>query len=172
MSSQHPNMEFCLDTSFIVRLFESFPRDMHANLWKKIEEAMSGRCHIICEVEGELKSKFDEEYAWCVAQNIPVEEIDENNFLDARKIIHKYPSWIKSNTTDLYFADPFIVSHAQKNGCTVVTAEKVEPPAKKKKEPKIPDVCDAFNVGCIAQEDGEIEIAPINKFLKLLDVKN
>ena len=163
--------EFCLDTSFIVRLFESFPRDTYASLWEKMENMMTGRCHIICEVEEELKSKFEDQYAWCVAQKITVMKIDGKSFEEARNILKQYPNWIKLNTTELYFADPFIVAHAKTNDCTVVTAEKSEEPTKINKEPKIPDICDAYKINCIGQRAGEIEIAPINEFLRVLGVK-
>lgn len=119
-----------------------------------------------------MKSKFDEQYDWCLSQNIPVMEIEEDTFLEAKKIIEKYPTWIKLNTTDLYFADPFIVAHAKKNGCIVVTAEKAEEPAKINKDPKIPDVCNFYGITCVAQRTGDIEIVPVNNFLKLLGIKH
>jgi predicted nucleic acid-binding protein len=160
-----------LDTSFIVRLFESFPRNTYKSVWTKIEEIISARCHIICEVEEELKNKFDEQYAWCVKQKIPVIKIDEESFEEARGIVAKYPGWIRVNTTDLYFADPFVVAHAKATGCIVVTAEREEEPEKKTKDIKIPDVCSAYKVKCIAQGVSELEMAPINKFLSALKIK-
>ena len=163
--------EFCLDTSFIVRLFESFPRNTYSTVWEKIENIIAGKCHIICEVEEELKNKFDEQYAWCVAQKIPVMKIDERAFEEARGVIKIYPNWIKVNTTDLYFADPFVVAHAKTTGCVVVTAEREEESEKKNKEIKIPDVCNYYKIRCIAQSVDELEIAPINKFLDALKIK-
>ena len=164
--------DFCFDTSFIVRLFETFPRSIHTVLWDKIEAAIKGRCHIICEVEAELKVKFEEYYEWCVEQKIPVWEIDEDCLHKAREVIKQYPTWIKPKTTDLYFADPFLIAHALQNDCMIICAEKSEDPAKHTKEPKIPDVCVFYKIDCIGQAFGEIEAAPIKKFLALLKISN
>ena len=157
--------EYCIDTSFIARLFESFPRDTYKTLWDNLEEAEKDNWHIICEVEEELKKKFPDEHEWCKKQGIRVEEISDDAFMESRNAVRDFPEWIKLNTTDLYFADPFLVGHARVNKCVVVTAEKREPQDKKKKKDiKLPDVCDVYKIECIGQRHGDLDIVPVNDF--------
>ena len=145
MSSNTPR--YIIDTCSFTALRRVYPKDIFPGVWTLIEKLMND-C-VICSVEDvleELKLGDDELYGW--ARNY------QGNFLLLDETIQTKATLILSTHTNLVDlrkrksgADPFLIAAAIVTSSTVVTEEN---PSGGPPRLKIPDVCKAYKIPCIA----------------------
>lgn len=138
---------YCIDTNALIDLWRRFyPPDIFTSLWKKIENLISqGELIAPCEVFSELEKQDDELLKWVKKHKKMFKDLDNEQINLMRKILRQFPNLIDANkiTPD---ADPFVIALAISKGWTVITSEKAATPGG---HPKIPDVCENYNVKCI-----------------------
>ena len=108
------------------------------------------------EVFDELKRIEDDLSKWAKKHQKMFIELDEEQLHEIIKILEKFPNLIDPSKT-IPEADPFIIALAKGRGWTVVTSEQHRTSSDAR--PKIPDVCDYYDVKCI--------IKPITFFREL-----
>jgi hypothetical protein len=135
---------YCLDTSALIDAWERYyPVDVFPGVWNVVDELMqSGSIVMSDEVFKEIRRKSDGVYLWskkyksaCIPLDLPVQN-------ELAKILATCPAIIdpRKNRSG---ADPVVIAVAMTRSMTVVTGERK---ANSLKKPKIPDVCDHFNV--------------------------
>lgn len=138
---------FCLDADAFINLAKLYPRDPFSRVWDKLEEWV-GEGHVISpeEVLEELRQVDDEASEWAVQHKQqlfkPPEEAVQNA---VSEVLAKFPGLVR-DTQGPPFADPWVVAQAKVAGAVVVANEN---PAKPGAYPKIPDVCQEFDVPCV-----------------------
>ena len=127
--------------------FSTVDRD---NVWRGLAELASNqRLKIIPFVRRELASRYPpslERIKTWSGHRAPPKTRDVK--LCYQEVTRKYGNWVDADASDP--ADPWLVAFAAHYGYGVLTEEK--PAAKQKlksKRPKIPDVCEAWDVRCI-----------------------
>ena len=136
---------YCIDTSALIDLKPYFP-DIFTSLWKNLENLISQKRLIAPrEVLEELKKKDDELLKWAKGHMRMFKHLDNEQMQQMRKILKRFRGLVDENKTTPD-ADPFVIALAISKGWTVITSEK---PASPGGPPKIPDVCENYNVKCI-----------------------
>lgn len=155
---------YLVDSNFFIQAHRAYyPLDVVESFWHKISElARHKKFRSIDKVRKEIYEKSsheDELKIWCQA-NLP-----DDFFLSTEGAIGQYikiVQWAKTmnkhytqNAIDVFLetdlADPWLIAYALNKDITIVTYEKSEP--KRKKQIKIPDVCNQFGVRCINTVD-------------------
>ncbi len=136
---------YCIDTSALIDLWRSYPRDIFAGLWRNLERLASGGNLIAPhEVLKELEQKEDELLVWAMRNRKMFIDLDSEQQQLVRGILRKYPTLLDPGKS-IPDADPFVVALGRK-GYTVVTQEKARGPGGPM---KIPDVCAKESVKCV-----------------------
>lgn len=139
---------YCIDTNALIDLWRRFyPPDIFTSLWKKIENLISqGELIAPREVFSELEKQDDELFKWVKKHKKMFKDLDNEQMNLMREIERHFPNLIdaRKETPD---ADPFVIALAISKGWTVITSEKSASPGG---PPKIPDVCENYNVKCIS----------------------
>jgi hypothetical protein len=134
------------DTSSLIHLWRSYPREVFRDLWKNIETLIvEGRLQSPLEVYHELESKDDDLHEWARARMHALFVSDQTLWDRATRIARDYPDLIDASRTKPQ-ADPFVIALAEPRGWTVVTEEGRTGPGAKL---KIPAVCARLGVKCI-----------------------
>ena len=144
---------YCIDTSALIDLWRrKYAPDVFRSLWEEIQKLISqGRLIAPQEVLEELKKQDDELLKWAKEHKGMFRDLDNEQQLQVRKILKKFPKLIDENkeTPD---ADPFVIALAMSKGWKVVTSEQpVDLNTNPDARSKIPNVCEYFNVKCIYQ---------------------
>lgn len=145
---------FVIDTSALIDINREYPPDVFPKLWKDIEILVKqGLLIAPKEVFEELKRKDDELKTWAQRHQEMFIDLDDEQLTEMSKILTEFPRLIDHDKT-IPEADPFIIALAKCRVWTVITSEhrRSNPDAR----PKIPDVCDHYNIKCI--------IKPLNFF--------
>lgn len=140
---------YCIDTSALIDLWRKlYPPDVFSSLWGEIgglvhkKELISPK-----EVLRELSVKDDELLAWVKTHDIRkkmFKTIDREQQNSVSNILSRFPGLIDPNA--IAVADPFVIALAMSKGWSVITSEHR---ANLGADPKIPDVCRAYNIKCI-----------------------
>ncbi len=147
----------CIDTSALIDLSMQYPVDVFPSLWADLESLKSNdRLTAPRQVFEELRRKSDALLEWARANKDMFAEVTEEQRGLVSGILSKFPELIdvKKETAE---ADPFVIALAISDSCAVVTSERPGTPSR----PKIPDVCDHYEVECLSlveffrQEDWE-----------------
>ena len=139
-------VKYVFDTNIFITLQRRQPIDIYPSLWEKIGEMMDdGTIVSSQEVYDEIAVGGDDLEKWAKARKksflpseIPVQKA-------VRKILKEHRGLVEGGNKK-NSADPFVIALAQENHCKVVT-EKVR--THNISAPKIPDVCEAYNIECI-----------------------
>jgi hypothetical protein len=136
---------YSFDTNIFISRRHYYPPDIFQNFWKQIELVIGHKEVIASEmVLVELSEKDDEIFNYAKQmRNIFVTPNRAQQDI-VTQIQNQYPDWIKSNAPKNR-ADPFVIALAIDAGLTVVTMEK----GGSQTAPKIPYVCQEWEVGCI-----------------------
>lgn len=137
---------YSFDTSAWLQCWARFyPRDVFPALWGRLE-GMLDDGKIICsdEVLRELAKQEDDLTKWLRGKPETFVELSEDVQDATNEILARHP-FIAKELARRTHADPFVVAVAKVRGCTVVTQEDRGTQAK----PRIPYVCEAFDVPCI-----------------------
>jgi len=147
---------YCIDTSALIDLWRrKYAPDVFPSLWKNLENLISqGRLITSHKVLEELKRYFDkndELLEWAKKHKGMFENLDEKQLDSVRDIEKRFPGLVETGKED-EDADPFVIALAISKGWTVITSEQpanlnANPTAR----PKIPDVCEHYNLKCIYQ---------------------
>jgi len=149
-------LKYCIDTSSLMDARHRwYPPALFPSLWSRIEALIaSGGLISSDEVFHELERKDDKLLKWGKERRgmfLPLSDAVQEA---ARKILKQFPRLVDARTGKS-FADPFVIATAEVTDTTVVTGEK---PTGSPDRPKIPDVCEHFEipwiniVGMIRQE--------------------
>jgi len=140
-------MKYCIDTSSILEAWNRrYPPDNFPGFWSKLEALISDGTLITSdEVLVELERKDDEVHSWFKSHKQifiePTEEI-QNSVSTIMKLFKK----IVDTRTGKNAADPFVIATAMVLKCKVITQEGR---TGSHNRPKIPEICEHFNVPCI-----------------------
>ena len=140
--------KYVFDTNVFIILKNNYPSDINIfkKLWDGIETLFDKGIIISSdEVIDEIKKGNDDLEEWVkkrkksfYTSNEPIQNI-------VKEILQKFGALVtrpkKSNG-----ADPFLIALARQMGCTLVTEEKRDGT---ELNPKIPYICDYYNIKCI-----------------------
>jgi len=138
--------KYVFDSNIFINLQRRQPIDVFPSLWAKVGELMDDGTIISSrEVYDELAVGGDDLEKWakrrkeCFLQSdIPVQQ-------DVRAILVTHRGLVEGGKKK-NSADPFVIALAKQQSCKVVTEEA---PSHSEISPKIPDVCQAYNIECI-----------------------
>lgn len=138
--------KYVFDSNIFINLQRRQPIDIYPSLWSKIGELMDDGTIISSqEVYDEIMIGGDELEEWAKARkqcflpsSVPVQQKVRAILVSHRGLVE---GGKKKNS-----ADPFVVALATQERCKVVTEETRTRDAK---VPKIPDVCDAYQIECL-----------------------
>lgn len=137
-------MKYCIDTSSLLDGARRwYPREVFPGLWKQMEALVeSGLLISSEEVLRELERKDDELATWAKQRKAMFLPLSDGVQARAKEILDEFPRLVDGRTGKS-FADPFVIATAMETDTTVVTGEK---PTGSRTRPKMPDVCDRFDV--------------------------
>ena len=138
--------QYMVDTCSFTAIRKNYPQDVFPSVWGKLDElADTGKIASIENVFKELEVQDNEVLAWAKSHKgvfLPLDEAIQNQ----TKVILKSHTGLVDVRRRRSGADPFVIAASIVHSCIVVTEEKANSSATK---PKIPDVCNAYQVGCI-----------------------
>lgn len=145
---------YVVDSNFFIQAHRNhYPLDVVPSFWRKIIDLHSrGILCSIDKVHNEICKNTDPLSAWLQSQLPSTCFFDSSqNLTEYVRVIawansrnHHYSPLALSEFLHADEADAWLVSHAIKNGCKIVTYEKSDPLNKKKI--KIPEACANFNI--------------------------
>ena len=135
--------KYVFDSNIFINLQRRQPIDIYPSLWSRIGELMDeGTIVSSQEVYDEIMIGGDDLEKWAksrkecfVPSSVPVQQ-------EVREILATHRGLVEGGTKK-NSADPFVIALAKQEHCKVVT-EEVR--TRNEKAPKIPDVCDAYQV--------------------------
>ncbi len=137
-----------LDACALITLQTFYPLDLFPQVWEKLDDLLKEkRAYFIEEVFNEIAKRDDEIHKWLkVKKGYAMKTLTQDEFLKAQEILKTHQALVDVNAIQTA-ADPFVIADSLVNDSIVVTREdKVMPNAKR---PKIPNVCEAYDVECI-----------------------
>jgi hypothetical protein len=142
----------CFDTSAFIECWSGrYRRTTFTGLWSEIESEVSEEG--ICspeEVLREVEKKEDGLHAFMKGyEEQLIVPLDEEVMAGTREILAEFPR-LAGQMRGRNKADPFVIATARTKGIAVVTEEGARG---KRNRPKIPLVCDHFEVGCMTVLD-------------------
>lgn len=139
---------YSFDTNAILTAWnETYRPANFEGFWRELERLISaGRAFVTEEVVRELAKKDDDACAWVRQQSNFSIELDNGQLFIVKDLASKFPVLAKERLGRMR-ADAFVIALAKYKGLTVVTAENRRGPE------KIPNICDACGVQCIALSD-------------------
>jgi len=137
---------YCFDTSSFIQLKE-YPNDVFLTLWANLEDFIQKGLFIAPRaVFEELKQQDDMISRWAKKNRCLFKELDQEQTTEVSNIVRQFPLLVDTDKT-VEDADPFLIALAKVYGWTVVTQER--PRRSPDAKPKIPDVCEYFNIRSI-----------------------
>jgi uncharacterized protein YacL len=140
---------YVFDSNAYINMQRHCPQDIFVSLWQTVEEMITaGQIISPIEVLEELKGGNDSLINWAkIRGSIFIPSVEEVQLV-VRDILSKYPNLVigSKNTNN---ADPFLVALAKIRNGIVVTDENAGTELK----PKIPFVCNAYNIPCLSFHD-------------------
>lgn len=148
MKLPFPDYNYCIDTSALIDLKETYSRDVFPSVWADVEKFISqGRFIAPLEVLNELQQKDDELLKWAQNHRKMFKDLDNEQQQHVRDILNDFPKLVDPSKM-VPDADPFIISLAMSEGCIVITSEKMSAPGSRKTG--IPNACQKFNIKCVS----------------------
>jgi len=137
-------MDYSIDTSSLITAWRDlYPKDVFPSFWDKIDaDITSSTLAATDEVLHELKAIEDDLYAWAKERPHMFHSHSKDIQREVRRIQSVFPKIVNPDKTSPE-ADPFVISLAIVNSCTVISQER---PNGNHNKPKIPDVCSNFSV--------------------------
>lgn len=141
---------YCIDTGPIIVMKNYYPIDMDIfqPLWQELETAGKNKLIISPrEVLKELECIDDELLKWA-KEHFSFQKLDANQLEIMQDIMTKFPNCVDTEKT-IPEADPFVIALAKSKNCTVITHERSITLSGPQSRPRIPNICEALEVGCI-----------------------
>ena len=149
---------YSIDTSALIQASSrAYPIDVFPSWWTEFDQLIN-KGIVICieEIYEEVKKKDDILFNWVKQRKSQFfHPLETQIQIAATKILAKFPTLIDSSK-NRSGADPFVISLALVKNLTVVTEEKNEG---NQKRPRIPYVCNYYQVNCISLVEMMREIA-------------
>lgn len=149
------NAKYAIDTNVIVSFLgdsdtEHYPMDAFKPQWEFLEAAMQdGRIIAPRMVETELgkwEKTIPQMKAWLHSHRYLFCDIETDvQLAGAKSIVNAYPAYATSVN---YLGDLEVMTLAMGRGLTVISLE-LKAAQHSAKKPKIPNVCQQFNIGCV-----------------------
>lgn len=142
---------YSFDTSAILDAWvRYYPIDTFVSLWENFANSVrQGNSFAIEQVQKELDKKDDGCLDWFKAQElVDIFFVDLDTSIQtevSQLLLQPIAQKLVSHASSIA-ADPFVIALARTRRLTVVTGEKATHNSNK---PKMPDVCDHFQVDCI-----------------------
>lgn len=139
---------YCADTNvFIDAWVRMYPIDVIPTLWRNFERLiLEKRLIAPYEVKRELEKKTDPLLEWVKEQEGLFQPDDEDVQQILREVMSRFPLLVESKK-NRSGADPWVIALAKARKATVLTQEAF---STKDGRPRIPNVCEAFEVPCIS----------------------
>ena len=135
--------KYVFDTNVFINMQRHHPADVFGSLWQQIGVLIDDKSVISSEeVLDEIKAGDDYLVGWAKARKAAFLQSDELIQRFVRDILSKHGSLVTGYTRP-NSADPFVIALAKIRNCTLVTDETRSGPGQ---PPKIPNVCDEYNV--------------------------
>lgn len=139
-------VKYVFDSNIFINLQRRQPIDIFPSLWNKIGDLMSDGTIISSqEVYDEIMIGGDDLEKWAKARKVYFLPSDVSVQHEVRTILSTHRGLVEGGSKK-NSADPFVVALAKQQQCKVVT-EEVR--TRNVKAPKIPDVCDAYQIKCV-----------------------
>ena len=139
---------YCLDSSFLIHLFEQYAPDIIPPLWESefARDLESGKCLIPEDVAAEIEFGRTPLWDWIKQYyKTAFVPLTAEHVTVVREILRRYPR-VADPRRPRPHADPFIVAIAKVEGLIVITMEDPIRYREKRSNPKIPTLCDQFGV--------------------------
>jgi len=138
--------KYVFDSNIFINLKNLYPSDIFIGLWEQIETLLgSGIIISSDEVIEEIKKGNDDLEEWTKKWDDSFYQSSEPIQKIVREILQNFGALVtrpkKANA-----ADPFIIALAKHMSCTIVTGEKR---SGDDLFPKIPNICEHYNIRCI-----------------------
>ncbi len=138
--------KYVFDSNIFINLQRRQPLDIYPSLWNKISEMMTDGIIISSrEVYDEISIGGDELEKWAKERKEYFLQSEVTVQYDVRDILKNHRGLVESGKKK-NSADPFVIALAKESHCKVVT-EEVR--SRNANSPKIPDVCDDYNIECL-----------------------
>ncbi len=136
---------YVIDTSALLDGWvRYYPPDVFPSLWSQLEGMIkTGELFSPDEVLLELAQKDDEIHKWAKVNSAMFVPLDEEVQEATRQILAHFPRLVGA-MKDRNRADPFVIALAKVKAATVITGERS---SGTRERPRIPNVCDHFNIG-------------------------
>lgn len=138
---------YCLDTSALINAWNKhYSPVVLPSIWAAVEALAAEQIAVSCRaVYKELAKQDDDLFAWSKKHRAMFEEPTASVTQQIREVMAAFPNIaaIGGTTNE---ADPWVVAHAKIRGAIVVTYEQRQNNIKPTKPPKMPNVCEAFDV--------------------------
>lgn len=140
-------MTFSIDSSGLIEGWHRFYcPDVFPSIWSNMRAAAeAGTIVAAHEVRIELEIQDDDVCRWA-KQFITFVSLDEDIQAAVSAVLGRFRNWVRAHGSKP-FADPFVVGLALARGWPVVSMERRNSTSSERR-PKLPDVCDSFNVKC------------------------
>jgi len=140
------NPKYVFDTNIFINLKNRYPSDVFIGLWEQIELLMRNGVIISSdEVIDEIKRGNDDLEEWANTRKNSFYPSNEQVQIIVREILGQF-SGLVTSPKKTNAADPFLIALARQMVCTIVTEENR---GCNDLSPKIPNICEYYNVRCI-----------------------
>jgi predicted nucleic acid-binding protein len=138
--------KYVFDTNIFINLKNRYPSDIFVSLWEQIELLMKDGIIISSdEVIDEIKRGDDDLEEWANTRRNSFYPSNEPIQIIVREILGQFSGLVTSPKKP-NAADPFLIALAKEMVCTVVTEENR---GGTDLNPKIPYICEHYNIPCI-----------------------
>jgi predicted nucleic acid-binding protein len=138
--------KYVFDTNVFINMQRHHPADIFGSLWQQVGALIDDNSVVSSEeVLGEIKIGDDYLVDWTKSRKEAFLKSDEKTQRLVRDILSKYAELV-TGSKKTNGADPFVIALAKLKNCTLVTDESRSGVGQ---PPKIPNVCEAYDVRCI-----------------------
>lgn len=137
-------MRYCIDTSALMDAWVRwYPVRVFPSLWKNVDSLIeAGDMLSSEEVLHEIERKEDSLYEWARERKAMFLSLSDQIQAAVDKVLAQFRTMV-DDRAGKSFADPFVIATAMVTDTVVVTGEK---PTGAPARPKIPDVCEHFDI--------------------------
>jgi hypothetical protein len=146
---------WCLDTNVVVSFLhedddEHYSRQVFPDAWRAFEsDIATGLIIAPPQVREELETwcpTIPELHRWLAARRSMFHDLDTSALTWAKRIVNSYPGYAKDRN---YLGDLCVIALAGSRSLTVITNEKRATGQPSRQRPKIPDICNDFDIPCL-----------------------
>jgi len=138
---------YCIDTCALIDLWRRYyPPDVFESLWQDIEGLINnGNLVAPKQVYKEIERQDDDLKDWAQDRRDMFEKLTIDQIETVSEILEEHPQLVDKEKTS-EDADPFLIAQAICRDWVVVTSEQSS--SNPNSPPKIPDVCENYDVEC------------------------